>query len=180
MNLEQFPGVNAGYVFELYDRYRQNPDSVDPATRKIFEAWTPIEPDAPAGSTAPAPAVSVQKIVGAANLAECIRRYGHLAAQIDPLGSEPIGDPSLLPEAHGITDDDLRKLPASLVDGPAAESAANAYEAIETLRRVYCSTTGFDYAHVFVPEERQWLRDAAETGRFLPPMDAASTSALLD
>ena len=85
MNLEQFPGVNAGYVFELYERYRQNPDSIDPATRKIFEAWTPVEPDAP-GSAAQAPAVGVQKIVGAANLTECIRRYGHLAAQLDPPG----------------------------------------------------------------------------------------------
>ena len=179
MNLEQFPGVNAGYVFELYERYRQNPDSVDPATRTIFEAWTPTEPDAP-GSAAQAPQVSVQKIVGAANLAECIRRYGHLAAQLDPLGSEPIGDPSLLPEAHGITDDDLRRLPASLVGGPVAETSANAFDAIEKLRRVYCSTTGFDYAHVFVPEERIWLRHAAESGRYLPLMDPPSVEALLD
>ena len=179
MNLEQFPGVNAGYVFELYDRYRQNPDSVDPATRKVFEAWTPSEPDAP-GPAAQAPAVGVQKIVGAANLVECIRRYGHLAAQIDPLGSEPPGDPSLLPEAHGITDDDLRRLPASLVGGPVAERSANALEAVERLRRVYCSTTGFDFAQVFVPEERIWLRHAAESGRYLPLMDAPSAEALLD
>src|SRR6185436_9786943 len=122
MNLEQFPGVNAGYVFELYERYRQNPDSVDPATRKIFETWTPAEPDSP-GLSPQAPAVGVQKIVGAANLAESIRRYGHLAAQLDPLGSEPIGDPSLLPEAHGVTEDDLRRLPASLVGGPVAETS---------------------------------------------------------
>ena len=179
MNLEQFPGVNAGYVFELYERYRQNPDSVDPATRKIFEAWTPVEPDAP-GSAAQAPAVGVQKIVGAANLTECIRRYGHLAAQLDPLGSAPIGDPSLLPEAHGITDEDLRKLPASLVGGPVAETSANAFEAVEKLRRVYCSTTGFDFAQVFVPEERIWLRHAAESGRYLPLMDPPSAEALLD
>ena len=45
---------------------------------------------------------------------------------------------------------------------------------------IYCSTTGFDYAHVFVPEEREWLRHAAESGRFLPPMDARSAEALLD
>ena len=179
MNLEQFPGVNAGYVIELYERYRQNPDSVDPATRTVFEAWTPIEPDPP-GSAAQAPAVGVQKIVGAANLTECVRRYGHLAAQLDPLGSEPIGDPSLLPEAHGITDDDLRRLPASLVGGPVAETSANAFEAIEKLRRVYCSTTGFDYAHVFVPEERIWLCHAAESGRYLPLMDPPSAEALLD
>ena len=64
--------------------------------------------------------------------------------------------------------------------GPLAESSANAFDAIEKLRRVYCSTTGFDYSHVFVPEERDWLRHAAESGRFLPPMDAASAAALLN
>ncbi len=92
----------------------------------------------------------------------------------------PIGDPSLSPRAHGITDDDLKQLPASLVGGLVAESSNNAFEAIEKLRRVYCSTTGFDFAHVFVPEERDWLRNAAESGRFLPPMDEKTSTALLD
>jgi 2-oxoglutarate dehydrogenase E1 component len=179
MKLEQFPGVNAGYVLELYERYRQDPGSVDPETRKAFDTWTPAgEPGAAAA--APAQAADTRVIVGAANLVESIRRYGHLAAHIDPLGSEPISDPSLSPRAHGITDDDLRRLPASLVGGAVAESSANAYEAVEKLRRVYCSTTGFDYAQVFVPEEREWLRHAAESGRFLPPMDDASAEALLD
>ena len=177
MKLEHFSGVNAGYVFELYEKYRQNPESVDPATRAAFEAWTPTEP-APSGPSSAAPDIHV--IVGAANLAESIRRYGHLAARIDPLGSTPPGDPTLFPRAHGVTEDDLKRLPASLVGGPVAESSSNAFEAIEKLRRVYCSTTGFDYAHVFVPEERQWLRHAAESGRFLPPMDTRSASALLD
>jgi 2-oxoglutarate dehydrogenase E1 component len=171
--------VNAGYVLELYERYRQDPASVDEATRKAFESWSPA---AEAGTAAGGaqPAANIHMVVAAANLVESIRRYGHLAARLDPLGSTPIGDPSLSPRAHGITDEDLKNLPAALVGGPAAESAANAYEAIEKLRRVYCSTTGFDYAHVFVPEEREWLRHAAESGRFLPPMDTTSTSSLLD
>ena len=179
MRLDEFTGVNAGYVLELYERYRRNPDSVDSETRKAFESWTP--PAEGAGSLAQAaPGIDIQKIVGAANLAECIRRYGHLAARLDPLGSPPIGDPSLSPAAHGLSDDELRRLPASLVDGPVAETAATAFEAIEKLRRIYCSTTGFDYAHVFVPEEREWLRHAAESGRFLPPMDTHSVEAVLD
>jgi 2-oxoglutarate dehydrogenase E1 component len=41
MNLDQFAGVNAAYVLELYERYRQDPQSVDPATRTAFESWTP-------------------------------------------------------------------------------------------------------------------------------------------
>jgi len=178
MNLEQFAGVNAAYVLELYERYRQDPESVDPETRKAFENWTPETPAA--GTTgAAAPAVETRVVVGAANLVESIRRYGHLAARVDPLGSTPVGDPSLSSRAHGITDDDLKRLPASLVGGPVAESSGTAYEAVAKLRRIYCSTTGFDYAHVFVPEEREWLRTAAESGRFLPPMDATSAEALL-
>src|SRR5687768_11810949 len=177
MKLEQIQGVNAGYVAELYERYRQNPDSVDAATRRIFESWIPAE-QAQQGAAVSGP--DIHAIVGAANLAECIRRYGHLAAQIDPLGSAPPGDPSLSPRAHGITEDHLRQLPASLIGGPVSETSANAFEAIEKLRRIYCSTTGFDIAQVFVPEERQWLRDAVESGHHLPPMDAESARALLD
>src|SRR6187549_3773182 len=159
MNADQFAGVNAAYVYELYERFRQDPESVDPATRKAFESWTPTDPTD--GQSAPSAGLRLHVIVGAANLAESIRRYGHLAARLDPLGSAPIGDPSLSPRAHGITDDDLKQLPAAVVGGVVAESSNNAYEAIEKLRRVYCSTTGFDFAHVFVPEERDWLRNAA-------------------
>ncbi len=181
---EQFAGVNAGYVLELYERYRQDPGSVDAATRDAFARWTPpadvAATGAPTGAGTAAAGVDLQTVVGTANLAESIRRYGHLGARVDPLGSAPIGDPSLAPQAHGVTDADLRQLPASLVGGPLAAAATNAFDAIEKLRAVYCSTTGYDYSHVFVPEEREWLRDAAEAGRFRPPQDPVHSAELLD
>ncbi len=31
---------------------------------------------------------------------------------------------------------------------------------------MYCGTIGFDYAHVHSPEEREWLYQTAESGRF--------------
>src|SRR5262245_46334377 len=129
MNLDQFQGVNAGYVFELYDRYRQNPDSVDPATRKIFEGWTQVDTGTAAATPASTPD-TLEAAGGTANLAESIRRYGHLAAHVDPLGSTPIGDPTLSPEAHGITNAVLERLPASLVGGPVVDGSANALEAV--------------------------------------------------
>ncbi|MGE5264223.1 MAG: 2-oxoglutarate dehydrogenase E1 subunit family protein, partial [Acidobacteriota bacterium] len=47
----EFPGSNAGYVLELYDRYRQNPGSVDTATREFFARWTPpVDGIAPASA----------------------------------------------------------------------------------------------------------------------------------
>jgi 2-oxoglutarate dehydrogenase E1 component len=177
MDLGQFQGVNAGFVLELYDRFRNDPTSVDAATRAVFEQWTPSKVAEPSAPSVPA---RLQAVVGTANLAESIRRYGHLGAHLDPLGTAPIGDPSLSPDAHGVSNEDLKGLPASLVGGPVAVGSVNAYEAIEQLREVYCSTMGYDYAHVFVPEEREWLRQAAESRSFRPTLDQRSTHELLD
>ncbi len=175
----EFTGLNRGYVLELYERFRQDPASVDQTTRAMFEEWTPPASDVDAPDPVSGPAL--HKAVGAVNLALSIRRYGHLAARLDPLGLRtPLGDPSLLPETHGITDEDLRSLPASLSNSPLAESASSMFDVVEALRRVYCSTTGYDYAHVFVPEERRWLRQAAERGRFRAPDDPIDPLALLD
>src|SRR5690606_8138260 len=180
MNFErEFHGPNAGYILELYERYRENPQSVDEAARRFFKDWSPPDDGMPSAVRA-APAPDFHKIVGAVNLAQSIRGYGHLAAQLDPLGEEPTGDPALYPEAHGITDDDLRNLPASLVGGPIAATAANAYEAIQTLREVYSSRIGFDNDHIRIPEEREWLREAAESRRFRVTVDAAFARTLLE
>ncbi|HEY8535063.1 MAG TPA: 2-oxoglutarate dehydrogenase E1 component [Vicinamibacterales bacterium] len=174
-------GINEGYLIELYERYLADPASVDPATRAAFERYGPPAGLAQAMAAAPAAApANLRAVVGVVNLAECIRRFGHLAARQDPLGSEPIGDPSLEPETHGLTEADLRALPADLVGGPLAASAANAWEAIEALRRVYCSSIGFDLAHIFVPEERDWLRHHIEAGTFRPPKAPIDGVDLLD
>ncbi len=74
-------GINSGYVLELYDRYQQDPSSVDSAAREFFATWTP--PSSTNG-TAPQPAaevtaLAIDKIVGAVNYAQSIRDYGHLA-----------------------------------------------------------------------------------------------------
>ena len=181
---DQFTGANAGYVYELFERYQRDPSSVDEATRRAFASWTPTEPDpvAPVAQVAAvAPATDLQAGIAAFNLAESIRRFGHLAAGIDPLGfHDPIGDPSLQPQSHGLTTDTLKRLPASIVSGPAAQGAANAFDAIARLREIYCSTTGHDYNQVFVPDERVWLRHAVESRQFRPPTDPIDGRKLLD
>jgi 2-oxoglutarate dehydrogenase E1 component len=180
---QEFTGLNRGYVLELYEKYRRDPASVDAETRELFERWTPpVTDEIPvAVATAAGPGLpSLEKIVGAVNLAESIRRYGHLAARLDPLGCRtPVGDPSLRAETHGITDDDLKQIPANLVAG-SLEGAVTAHDAIERLRRLYCSKTGYDYSHVFVPDERDWLREAAERGRFRAPADPIDPVKVLD
>jgi 2-oxoglutarate dehydrogenase E1 component len=181
---DQFTGANAGYVYELFERYQRDPSSVDEATRRAFATWTPAEPQtgATVATTATgAPGADSHAAIAAFNLAESIRRFGHLAARLDPLGYyDPIGDPSLHPQSHGLTGEVLERLPASIVSGPAAAGAANAHEALARLREIYCSTTGHDYNHVFVPDERVWLRQAVESGQFRPPRDPIHGRELLD
>ena len=180
-----FHGPNAGYVLDLYDRYRADPASVDDDTRALFEQWTPDAP--PVNGSAPVTVsqtagekFDINTIVGAVNLAQALREYGHLAAAIDPLGRPAPGDPSLDFAFHGLREADLHRLPATLVGGPCGEKCDTAHEALTELRQIYTGSSGYDYDHLRIPAEREWLRDAAETGRFRPPATTVNATALLE
>jgi len=187
-DLRDFFGPNAGYVLELYDRYRADPAAVDATTREFFAGFDPslITTN---GATAPgsitsagiaAPSVSVDHVVAAQALTQSIREFGHLAVQLDPLGGPPVGAPELDPAWHGITEANLAALPASAVGGPAAEDAANAAEAITHLRAIYSGNIGYDFDHVQIADERAWLRDAVECKRLAEEPDADTKRRLLE
>ncbi|MCG3208987.1 MAG: 2-oxoglutarate dehydrogenase E1 component [Anaerolineae bacterium] len=179
--LKDFHGPNAAYILELYEQYQQNPNAVDAATRAYFEQWTPPANGQPAlAVSAPEIGVDPAAIMGAVNLGQAIREYGHLAARLDPLGTPPPGDPALAEDYHGLTADLLRQLPASVIGGPAAARAANALEAVTALRRIYSTTIGYDYDHIREPAERQWLRHAAESRQFRPVYNSSQQIALLE
>ena len=180
MTWTPFSGVNAGYVTELYERYLQDPNSVDAATRRIFEQWSPPDYLAPTNGHAPvAELPDVSKIAAAVKYAQAIREYGHLGAQLDPLGAPPLGDPSLDMATYGLTEADLRRLPSSLVGGAVAAQTANALEATQALRAIYSGSIGFDFDHIRRPEEREWLRESVESGRFSVEQQPVDGEALL-
>ncbi|MEB2334689.1 MAG: 2-oxoglutarate dehydrogenase E1 component [Anaerolineaceae bacterium] len=179
MNFErEFPGPNYGYLLELYDRYRANPEAVDESTRRLFRQWSPP-------STAPAltieAGIDLRKVAGVVNAAQAIRSRGYLAARLDPLSDRPTAiDPSLTLEFHDLTADDLAQLPASLARLPSGAAAEDAAQALSFLRSIYCDSIGYDYGHIRNAEERNWLLQAAETGRFRPPMQAEHQTRLLN
>lgn len=146
---------------------------------KADQAAPPI-PTQPRPERAATP-LALGEIIKVVNLANAIREYGHLAAQLDPLGAQPPGDPALHLDYFGLSEETLRQLPADPVGGPVAETAASAWEAIEKLREVYSATTGHDYDHLRNPDERSWLREVvAESQQFRPPNDPINPTALLE
>lgn len=176
---QHFHGPNAGYLLELYERYLADPNSVDAATRAYFaEHGPPLEELTPA--TAAQPPIDITRVVGAARLIRYIRELGHLAARIDPLGSDPPGDPGLELVTHGVTQADLAALPAHIVRGPIAATAANAAEGVEQLRQIYSGPIGYETDHIQQYQERNWIRESAESRRFWQGFDADRQRELLD
>ena len=179
-DLNEFYGPNAGYVLELYERYLENPASIDESSRAIFDRWSPMEKKH-SEQTVP---ISVQfqevsKIVAASELAHAIRSRGHLGAHLDPLGTEPLGDPALLAETHGISDQDLVHLPPEVVGGHSAEGVQNALEAMNALRTLYSGTISYEFDQVKSPLERGWLRDAVGLQLYRTPPDVTFRRRLL-
>ncbi len=174
----QFFGPNLGYVLELYERFKEDPGSVDERTRAFFEEWGP--PQEPSVADGVSVETDVEKVVGATKWIRHIRDFGHLAAQLDPLGSEPPGDPTLDPNFYRISEEDLGTMPASIiVGGPIGKRTGTAKEGADELRRVYCSTAGYDFGHVHDPKERFWLREAVESGRFGGPLEDEQAKVIL-
>ena len=92
--------------------------------------------------------------------------HGHLAADIDPLGTEPHGDPALDPDnlEPRLTPELQARIPARFLRlYVPAETLA---EALPKLRETYCGTMAYEIEHISSHEQRLWLRDAIESGTF--------------
>src|SRR5437016_8908933 len=58
---------------------------------------------------------SPESVAAAMALVKAYRNFGHMAARLDPLGSEPPGDPALDPGPLGLTPEIMARIPAELL-----------------------------------------------------------------
>jgi 2-oxoglutarate dehydrogenase E1 component len=137
---------------------------------------------APAGvavaAASSAPGVDPRDVAAAVALVRAYRSFGHLAAHLDPLGSEPPGDPALDPEPLGLTPDSMARVPADLlrIDVPGATLA----DALPALEATYCGSIAYEVEHIASHEERVWLRKIIESGEHRRPLPADEQKRLLE
>jgi multifunctional 2-oxoglutarate metabolism enzyme len=110
----------------------------------------------------------LQAVQAATSLLKSYRTHGHLAAHLDPLGSQPKGDPSLQPENVDLTPELMSRIPAHILRiGVPGETLL---EALPRLRTAYCGTIGYQFEHLSSHQQRIWLREMIETGAHRQPL----------
>ena len=119
-------------------------------------------------------------VAAAMALVKAHRMHGHLAARLDPLGSEPLGDPALdetrlIPP---LTPELQARIPAKLLRVHVPGETLR--EALPALREVYCGTIAYEIEHISDHAERVWLRQAIESGRYRQPLSVEERVRLLD
>ena len=198
--------LNAGFAGQLLEQYLENPSSVPEEWRSLFEAAdngellglqpglvrllerrtngaavAPVVAEASLAETRPAEVDDelLEGVAAAVALVKAYRTHGHLAARLDPLGSEPPGDPSLEPERMDtkLTPELQARIPARLlrtyVEGDTLA------DALPRLQQTYCETIAYEVEHISDLEERVWLREAIESGRYRQPLTDEEELALL-
>ncbi|MFD2704521.1 2-oxoglutarate dehydrogenase E1 component [Salibacterium lacus] len=170
---EEFFGPNLGYLMDLYEQYKENPESVDEETRKWFDTYGAPKEQTMHTNEAVMPASSdstaserdiINKTAAAVKLADNIRIHGHLSADVNPL-QEPGGETSFLKsEEYGLSEEDLERMPADLFCPDAPDHIENGLEAVNHLKRMYTRSITFEFDHVHDVEEHQWLNKQVESG----------------
>jgi 2-oxoglutarate dehydrogenase E1 component len=121
----------------------------------------------------------LQAVASGMALVDAIRSHGHLAARLDPLGSEPLGDPALEESelAVPLPLELQQRIPASIL-GVHVEGETLA-DVLPRIREVYCGTIAYEIEHISDHAERAWLRRAIESGRFRRPLPPEERRGLL-
>ena len=124
---------------------------------------------APAARATDAGAASAAALELQRKVDELIARYrafGHLAAQLDPLGTERPFPQVLTLESVGLDDSHLSmQVDAGSLRVP---SPATLGDVIGALEETYCRHIGAEYQHITDPERRRWLQERIEARRTEP------------
>ncbi|MCU7611421.1 2-oxoglutarate dehydrogenase E1 component [Anaplasma capra] len=143
-------GDNTLFVEEAYGRYESGDEGLSDCWRDLFVHT--LENGRASGNARGTSCDSLTESSNVLCLLNFFRSYGHLAADLDPLGMA--GKVAL----------DYSKHISSMVEstGAVCGSGASLSSILETLRETYCGKIGFEFMHVCSEEERSWLLSRIE------------------
>ena len=165
--LNDFSGPNLGYLMAQFEKYKQDPTSVEEDMRVFFEDLK--ESDLTTFSESVPPVTEFdsegqRKVIAAIKLTENIRTYGHLAADINPLGNQTADLSYLELSRYGLDEMDLKTIPAELLCSNHNVKMKTALEAYHYLKNIYTKHIAYEFDHVHTEEQKNWLIQRIESG----------------
>lgn len=160
-----FDGHNVDYLLAEYDRYLEDEAAVEPSLVPIFRVWQGLDGAEEGAGTTSQPVTDQADALAAvkvARLADNIRHFGLLAADINPVEEAP-GSKAMELAYFDLDEDTVAQFPADLVFPKGGEAYANALEALEALRAIYASDQGLGYELTHLPlAEQEWFKERLE------------------
>jgi len=160
-------GAQSGEYLRRIDDLLQGKDAF---YEEIFTSLGLQAAIAPQLAFAPAPVATarpsdemLRAVASGMAIVSAYRRHGHLAANLDPLGTDPVGDASLDPQTYGLTPALQSAIPASVLN--VKVPGRTLAEVLPHLKETYSSTIAYEIEHISNAKERAWLRDYIESGR---------------
>jgi len=154
--------VHPSFIAELYEKYLQYPDGVEPSWRAFFQGFDfGIENGSlealgidPKNQEIPE---TVQKEFQVIKLIEGYRTRGHLFTRTNPVRERRKYEPSLDIENFGLSKDDLMTtFRAGEMLGIGETTLATI---LQHLQNIYCDSIGIEYMYIRKPEEIQWIQN---------------------
>jgi 2-oxoglutarate dehydrogenase E1 component len=155
--------ANLELIEDLYNRYLIDRESVDPSWRYFFEG---IDFGAYLYKKGAEPKAESSNL-RIYELIQAFRRYGHLAAQFNPLeiGEKRAAELDL--EKLGFFSSELDQIFPTL--GFCGKNEAPLREIIDELKSIYCHRIGFEYMDLGNPEMEKWLQERLEPKLAIEP-----------
>ncbi|HEY3011132.1 MAG TPA: multifunctional oxoglutarate decarboxylase/oxoglutarate dehydrogenase thiamine pyrophosphate-binding subunit/dihydrolipoyllysine-residue succinyltransferase subunit [Gemmatimonadales bacterium] len=166
-------GAESGAFLGIVDRLLQG----DEGFYELIAESLGLPPESyPVSRAGPAPRTTgepvapemLYHVAAAMALVKAFRMHGHLAAHLDPLGTEPIGDPALNPDSLGLTPEVMAAIPSKVLR--IAVPGRTLAESLPYLQATYCGTMAYEIEHISTHEERVWLREKIESGAYRKPL----------
>ena len=161
--MDKFSFLNAahtGYIADLYDKYLQNPDIVEPSWRSFFQGYDlanenfSLTDDSEPSVEIPQ---SVRKEFLVVDLINGYRTRGHLFTKTNPVRDRRKYTPTLDIENFGLSKNDLDStFNAGEIVGIGPKKLS---EIIGHLERTYCDSIGVEYMYMRNPEKLTWWKD---------------------
>ena len=184
MSLTALIGDNAKIIDELFEKYKEDQNSVSPEWISFFKSLDnggfPGGPENTVHIDLPGDGADYNGAIanmGILNLMNTYRTHGHMAANLDPLQITKPRRFVIDEKLEAFSQADLNKEYETGVEGLGRVKLS---DIINFFEKAYCGTIGVEHRHLMDDEERRWVQDKYEAAAVNTSLDTDTKLRIFD